>query len=180
MLRDTRVDGRPEVRSLRIGLVAGAFVGVRVAAWALGLRFDASQEPAFWHFIEPQLLEDRLLESLFYLHSQPPLFNLWLGAYHQLFGSWMPAAFGATYAGLGVLLAVVWTALMVLSFPVLRWTGTPPRRALVRGLALVFAPAVSLSRRVRASRARDEIPSPAGSPLRSNRAPAGIRMLPIA
>jgi hypothetical protein len=106
LLRDTRVDGRPEVRNLRIGLVAGAFVGVRMAAWALGLRFDASQEPAFWHFIEPQLLEDRLLESLFYLHSQPPLFNLWLGAYHQLFGSWMPAAFGATYAGLGILLAV--------------------------------------------------------------------------
>src|SRR3712207_7678033 len=37
---------------------------------------------------------------------------------------------------LGVLLAVVWTALMVLSFPVLRLTGTPPRRALVRGLEI--------------------------------------------
>jgi signal transduction histidine kinase len=48
---------------------------------------------------------------------------------------------------LGVLLAVVWTALIALSFPVLRGVGTPPRRALVRGLALIFAPAVSLSRR---------------------------------
>jgi signal transduction histidine kinase len=48
---------------------------------------------------------------------------------------------------LGVLLAVVWTLLVSLSLPLSRWTGTQPRPALVRGLALLFSPVASLSRR---------------------------------
>jgi len=81
-------------------------VGVRAWAYAMGLRFDASEAPAFWHFIEPELLRDRLAESLFYLHSQPPLFNLWLGVYYKLFGDAMPLAFALTYVALGVILCV--------------------------------------------------------------------------
>jgi signal transduction histidine kinase len=48
---------------------------------------------------------------------------------------------------LGVLLAVVWTLLVSLSFPLLRWNGTQPRPALLRGLALIFGPVAWLSRR---------------------------------
>jgi len=81
-------------------------VGVRALAYALGLRFDASQAAAFWHFIEPELLRERLVESVFYLHAQPPLFNLWLGVYYKLFGDAMPLAFAATYVALGAVLCV--------------------------------------------------------------------------
>ena len=87
-------------------VLAGAFVGVRLVAYALGLRFDASQAPAFWHFIEPELLRERLLESVFYLHSQPPLFNLWLGMYHKVFGSAMPMAFAVSFVVVGVFLCM--------------------------------------------------------------------------
>jgi signal transduction histidine kinase len=80
---------------------------------------------------------------------------------------------------LGVLLAVVWTALMVLFFPVLRWTGTPPRRALVRGLALIFAPAVSLSRRG-AQTERRRVTGSLGYPIPTpyRRTPQGTALYP--
>lgn len=93
-------------RLLAAAVLAGSFAGARAAAYAMGLRFDATEAAAFWHFIEPELLRERLVESVFYLHSQPPLFNLWLGVYHKLFGSAMPVAFAVTYFALGVVLCV--------------------------------------------------------------------------
>ena len=44
-----------------------------------GVRFDAHALGIYYQFIDPPLLESRLLESLFYSHGQPPLFNLFLG-----------------------------------------------------------------------------------------------------
>jgi hypothetical protein len=96
---------------LPVLVLAGAFIGVRVVAYSLGLRFDASQAAAFWHFIEPELLRERLLESVFYLHSQPPLFNLWLGVYLKLCGDAMPIAFAVSFVALGVFLCVQMNAL---------------------------------------------------------------------
>jgi len=104
-------------------VLAGAFIGVRVVALTLGLRFDASEAAAFWHFIEPDLLRERLLESLFYLHAQPPLFNLWLGVYHKVFGDWFSVAFGLSYAALGVVLCVQMNA-VARALGVSRWTRT--------------------------------------------------------
>jgi hypothetical protein len=88
-----------------LAVIGATLAGSRAAAYALGLRFDASEAAAFWHFVEPELLRTRLIESVFYLHAQPPLFNLWLGVYHKVFGVAMPVAFGVTYAALGVVLA---------------------------------------------------------------------------
>ncbi|MSO45616.1 MAG: hypothetical protein EXQ59_02450 [Acidobacteria bacterium] len=93
---------------------------MRALAYALGLRFDASEAAAFWHFIEPELLRDRLAESLFYLHAQPPLFNLWLGVYLKLFGDAMPLAFALTYVALGAALCVQMNALAE-ALDVFRW-----------------------------------------------------------
>ena len=114
----------PEVLSVAsLAVLAGSLIGVRMAAYALGLRFDASEAAAFWHFIEPQLLRDRLFESLWYLHAQPPLFNLWLGVFHKLFGDWLPLAFGLSYAALGVMLCVQMNAVARV-LGVSRWTRT--------------------------------------------------------
>ncbi|HKO93330.1 MAG TPA: hypothetical protein VJU61_19380, partial [Polyangiaceae bacterium] len=54
----------------------------------------------------------RLLESVWYLHSQPPLFNLWLGVVAKLFGPALPLAFGLSYLALGVALCVVLARLL--------------------------------------------------------------------
>jgi hypothetical protein len=44
-----------------------------------GVRFDTTSLVWFWQFLDPELLKCRFLESIFYLHAQPPLFNILLG-----------------------------------------------------------------------------------------------------
>jgi hypothetical protein len=55
------------------------FAVSRVLLFALGMRFDATPLDWFWQFVDPELLRHQLLQSVYYLHSQPPLFNLFLG-----------------------------------------------------------------------------------------------------
>ncbi len=55
------------------------FLASRAVFFALGVRFDAAPLAGYWQYLDPKLLEDDLLRSVFYLHSQPPLFNLFLG-----------------------------------------------------------------------------------------------------
>ena len=50
-----------------------------------GLKFDNTPPRYFYQFIDPELLKNRLLESVWYLHSQPPLFNLITGLLYQFF-----------------------------------------------------------------------------------------------
>lgn len=59
-----------------LGLV---FLLSRAAVYAAGLRFDASPLATYWQYLDPLLLETDLSRSLLYLHSQPPLYNLFLG-----------------------------------------------------------------------------------------------------
>ncbi len=44
-----------------------------------GLRLDDRDLGRFWHFVDPALLRADLWGSLWDLHGQPPLFNLFLG-----------------------------------------------------------------------------------------------------
>lgn len=61
-------------------LLVGVFVLVHVFFyWGLGLRFGDQLLEKAWQHLDTQLLKHDLLRSLFYLHSQPPLFNLFLG-----------------------------------------------------------------------------------------------------
>ena len=50
-----------------------------------GLKFDITPPRYYYQFIDPELLQERLLESLWYLHTQPPLFNLFTGLLYQFF-----------------------------------------------------------------------------------------------
>jgi len=59
--------------------MAAVFIGSRWYYWNLGVRFDDSTLITFWQFLDLSTLQTDLLESLFYLHAQPPLFNLLLG-----------------------------------------------------------------------------------------------------
>src|SRR5262245_2635671 len=61
------------------------FIVVQVASHLAGIRFDASPLQWYWQYLDPSLLEKKLLGSLFYLHSQPPLFNLFLGVIAKVF-----------------------------------------------------------------------------------------------
>ena len=65
--------------------VALSFIVSRLWYSAAGLRFDNTPPRYFYQFIDPLLLKERLFESLWYLHSQPPLFNLFTGLLYQQF-----------------------------------------------------------------------------------------------
>lgn len=90
--------------------VLAAYALTRVAYYATGARFDDSSLPRMWHFVAVDLLHSRLLESIFYLHFQPPLYNLYLGSVLQLFGTSATAAFAVSYLLLGACyaLALFW------------------------------------------------------------------------
>ena len=57
----------------------GLFVASRSLGAAAGIRFDATTLDSSWQFIDPDLLRHHLAQSLYYSHTQPPLFNLLLG-----------------------------------------------------------------------------------------------------
>ncbi|MDX2167165.1 MAG: hypothetical protein SF182_08885 [Deltaproteobacteria bacterium] len=83
----------------------------RVIAVRCGLRFDTYPLGHFWQYLDPPLLRDHLLESVWYLHSQPPLFNLLLGVVLKLpFPP--PALFAVLYLAIGLGLALTMDALM--------------------------------------------------------------------
>jgi hypothetical protein len=87
-------------------LLSAIFVASRAAAVFAGVRFDATDLSSFWHFAPQHLLETRLAETVFYLHFQPPLFNLYLGCVLGAFGSSATAAFGASFLLLGLATAL--------------------------------------------------------------------------
>lgn len=87
-------------------VVAIGYVVSRLYFFWLGVRFETSSLEWYWQVLDPQLLSERLLESLFYLHSQPPLFNLILGVGLKLSPDHSLVLFHVIFMGLGLLLAV--------------------------------------------------------------------------
>lgn len=61
------------------------FILSRVFFYWFGVRFNATPLTDGWHYIDPVLMQSDLLRSLWYLHSQPPLFNLGLGLFVKCF-----------------------------------------------------------------------------------------------
>lgn len=80
-----------------VACLAAVFVASRLAYAAAGVRFDASPLNGFWQLLDPALLKTDLIRSCFYLHSQPPLFNLFTGAVLQAFPGSESQAFQFIY-----------------------------------------------------------------------------------
>lgn len=62
-----------------IALIALTFILSRAVYYWMGVRFDATSLPYFYQYLDVEWLKNDLLRSLWNLHSQPPLFNLYLG-----------------------------------------------------------------------------------------------------
>jgi hypothetical protein len=93
-------------------VITAAFIVSRLLCYAAGVRFDMTPLDTFFQFIDPKLLRTHLLESLFYLHSQPPLFNLFLGSVLKVFPGNERLAFSLLWLLLGYLLAITLFLLM--------------------------------------------------------------------
>lgn len=112
MIGDT-VSARP-VEPLGRGelfALTAVFVASRLLYRAAGVHFDDSTLLFYWQYIDPQLLRTDLWRSLLHLHSQPPLFNLFLGAVLRLPGGLPHLAFHAAFAACGLLLGATLLAL---------------------------------------------------------------------
>jgi len=64
--------------AIAFGLVIAAFAASRVAAFAAGVRFDARPIGVVLAVPRSAAPEGSALRELYYLHIQPPLFNLLL------------------------------------------------------------------------------------------------------
>jgi len=94
------------------------------------LEFDSSHLWIGWQVIDPQLLQHHLLQSLWYLHSQPPLYNLFLGITLKLF----PASYALVLEWLYLLLGLLQSLLLFRSLCII--THKP---VLSLAVAVVFA-----------------------------------------
>jgi hypothetical protein len=119
------------------GLLAGVFVLSRIGYYLLGVRFDARPIQHYFQFIDPYLLTHRLLESMLYLHVQPPGWNLYTGIGLKLFPQSYAAAFHAVHLALG--LATCW-----LIFYLMRALAVHRRIAFALAAWFTISPAVVL------------------------------------
>jgi hypothetical protein len=87
-----------------LGILLTAFLLSRLVAAAAGLRFDATPLGTYFQFLDPEFLRHDLLRSLYYLHMQPPLFNLALGLGLKAFPESYPLVFQLVYLALGLAL----------------------------------------------------------------------------
>src|SRR5687768_7475998 len=60
-------------------LAAGAWVVVYLLVWATGQRFSTAYLDYGWQLVPWDTLSTRPLQSVWFLHIQPPLWNLSLG-----------------------------------------------------------------------------------------------------
>ncbi len=85
----------------------------RTVFWHLGIRLDRSSLTWFWQYLDVHELRTNLWESLWYQHSQPPLFNLFLGLVSKLPDGWQANTFRAAYLGFGAAWATGIAVLLV-------------------------------------------------------------------
>ena len=112
-------------------IILAVFIASRSVFSLMGGAFVASPLAFAMQYLDPALLKNDLLQSLFYLHAQPPLFNLMLGlvlklspipalSYSLLFktaGALIPLACYGILSAMGVkrLLAVLVTLVFMLN-----------------------------------------------------------------
>jgi hypothetical protein len=109
----------------------------RVVYYLLGVRFDARGVDWFFQFLDPELLRHNLLQSLLYLHMQPPGYNLFVGIVLKLFPHAYTAAFHAVHLAFGAVLSG-------LLFYLMRNLGIGTRLALTATALFVISPGIVL------------------------------------
>ncbi len=102
--------------------LAGFFIVERVILAIVGVRFNIDALSWYWQVLDPALLREQLFESIFFLHSQPPLFNLVVGIALKLAPGEATWLLHGLFSSLGLGLALV----LFVGLLELKW---PPRTA---------------------------------------------------
>src|SRR5579864_6901403 len=118
-------------------LLLTVFAVSRIAYYLLGVRFDARPIFHFFQFVDPELLKHRLLESLLYLHVQPPGLNLYVALALKLFPVHYAGAFHIVHLALGAMSCC-------LIYHLMRVCGVGSWRAFVLTSFFIVSPGVVL------------------------------------
>ena len=113
-------------------MLVAVFAASRIAYFAAGVRFNTAPLTSAIQLLPEHLLQHDLVRSLWYLHSQPPGFNVFVGILLHVPGgrAWV---FGSVYLAMGLALVCTMFALMV-------ELGTPDRFAVLAAAAFVVSP----------------------------------------
>lgn len=93
-------------RHAPVASVVAAFALSRVLYALAGLRFDASPLHYYWQYADPELLRGDLARTVWHLHGQPPLMNLYVGFVLKAFPAGFTSAFHVLHLAGGLVLAV--------------------------------------------------------------------------
>ncbi len=109
---------------------------VHALYFCVGVRFNDRTLIEVMHFLDPVLLKTRLLESVWYLHIQPPLFNLFVGLVLKITPE-SPWLFCAIYTACGL-------CLYLNIFLLQRKLGVGPRLAALLSTVFMASPSFIL------------------------------------
>jgi hypothetical protein len=118
-------------------LLLVCFAVSRMIYYLLGVRFDARGINGYLQFIDPELLRNHLLQSLFYLHWQAPGYNLFLGIILKLFPLSYASAFHIIHIALG-------SGITCMLYYLMRSLGVGVRLALTATILFIVSPGVVL------------------------------------
>jgi len=93
--------------------LAALFAVSRVVFRLVGVRFSTDQLHIAIQYLDPELLRHHLAQSVWYLHTQPPLYNLYLGTVLKLFSGHEGLAFHAVHLALGLAFCLALYLLLV-------------------------------------------------------------------
>jgi hypothetical protein len=102
-----------------------------------GIRFNARPLDKFFQMFDPVLLKDRLFETLFYAHTQPPGFNLMAACLLKLFPDHFAGAAHVLYLGLGVVI-------LLSLFELMRILGVGANLAAIATALFIVSPGMVL------------------------------------
>ncbi|MES1927144.1 hypothetical protein [Salinisphaera sp. T31B1] len=122
-----------------IAWLSALYVVSRVGFWLAGVRFDLSPLDTSWQILDPVLLREHLLQSVFYMPGQPPLYNLMLGLVLKLGDNTLllAATFRLLYSAMAL-------ASVLLLFGVMRRLGVSKPLAFTVALVFMLTPALAL------------------------------------
>ena len=135
--RGTKASSWSRVLRSPYALLIAVFTLSRVVYYMLGVRFDARGLPTYLQFIDTELLRHNLLQSLFYLHWQPPGYNLFLGIVLKLF----PHAYNGAFHAIHLAFGAVITGFL---FYLMRTLSVRPALALTTTAVFIVSPGIIL------------------------------------
>lgn len=85
-------------------LLISVFLFSRLLYWQMGIRFYGTTIDWYFQYLDLPILQSELIEGCYYLHSQPPLFNVFLGIILKVFPNCSQQAFQVCFMICGFVL----------------------------------------------------------------------------